>query len=65
MTTASGASISEMNCEVENMPDAAARVAAVDLDHVSRDRVEQHVEPERPPGELAAARLGARAAPPG
>ena len=59
MTMASGASSSEMNCDVENMPTTdAARVAAVELDDVARDRVEQHVQPERAPGNRPAARLG-------
>src|SRR5579862_5706822 len=38
--------------------DAAAFVAAIELDDVSRDRVEQYVKPERPPGELPAHLLG-------
>ena len=56
MTIASGASRIEMNCDVENMPTAAARVAAVELDDEARDRVEQHVEPERPARERPALR---------
>src|SRR5215831_20913354 len=39
-------------------PDRAALVAAVELDDVPRDRVEQHVQPERPSRELASGFLG-------
>ena len=43
----------------------AALVAAVELDDEARDRVEQHVEPERAAGERPALLLGRRAAAPG
>ncbi len=45
MTIASGTMRSETNCDVENVPTDAARVAAVELDDEPRDAVEQHVAP--------------------
>ena len=48
-----------MNCDVEKMPNEhAALVAAEELDDEARDRVEQHVQPERPARETRAAPLG-------
>ena len=50
MTIASGTRRSDTNCEVDSDADHAARIAAVELDDEARDRVEQHVAPERASG---------------
>ena len=59
MAMASGARMTEMNCEVESDADGAALVPAEELDEKARHGVQQHVQPEGPPGEAAAEPLGA------
>ena len=58
MTMLSGTMSSETNCDVENVADRAARVAAVELDDEARDPVEEHVAPERPARERPSLAFG-------
>ena len=57
MTTATGTSTTEMNCDVERPSERAALVAAEELDDEARHAVQEHVEPERPAGEVPPAAL--------
>ena len=58
MITASGARISEMNWDVENIRTDPAWVVAVELDDEAGDCVEQHVDPERAARIRTSATLG-------